>query len=490
MKMEGENFDDSCEISDVEDELDFVLHGDNLSEILPGDDIGTDSDDSDIIIVRKKRRIQIIESDSEEEDAPPADTNTWSDITGSDIPLPRINFSTGNKIQGPQIFNIDEPVEFFKLYFTEELVDEIVSETNIYATNKLRTKTLSQNSIWHSWRDTNTEEFWAFIGVILNMGTIVLPNLQDYWSTRDNTKIPFFSNVFTRKRFHQLFWMLHLKTVDQQRRDIRTRIQRVSNFLEYLNAKFAEYFIPGQNICVDESIVKFKGKISFITYNPNKPTKWGIRIYVLADSETGYVYNILPYYGSIATNELIKPELPVSTRIPLHLYNNLLNNVPGAEGYHMYTDRYYTSIVLAEELLKMKCHITGTIKINRKGIPDPIKKPRFGVNKSIAYKKGRTMMLSWKDKRVVTLLSTSDSAGFITKTRFLRGGEQQNVDKPKVVVNYTESMGGVDRADQYASTYCFLRKSLKWWRKMFFWGMEMSCINSYILYKCIKKKQK
>ncbi len=53
VKMEGENFDDSCEISDVEDELDCVLHGDDLSEILLGDDFGTDSD---VIIARKKKK--------------------------------------------------------------------------------------------------------------------------------------------------------------------------------------------------------------------------------------------------------------------------------------------------------------------------------------------------------------------------------------------------------------------------------------------------
>lgn len=314
--------------------------------------------------------------------------------------MEKINFSTGNKIPGPQVFNIEEPLQFFKLYFTEELVDEIVSETISYAKNKLKNKTLSKDSIWHTWRDTNKDEFWAFIGVILNMGTVVLPNVQDYWSTSANTKVPFFSHVFTRSRFNQLFWMLHLKTVNQPQTDIRTRIQRVSNFMEYINSKFAEYFVPGQDICVDESVIKFKGKISFITYNPNKPTKWGIRIYVLADSETGYMYNILPYYGSITSKNLIKPQLPVSSRIPLHLYNNLLANVPDAQGYHMYTDRYYTSIILAEELLQIKCHLTGTIKINRKGIPDPIKKPKFGENKSIAYKKGRTMILSWKDKRV------------------------------------------------------------------------------------------
>lgn len=56
-----------------------------------------------------------------------------------------------------------------------------------------------------------------------------------------------------------------------------------------------------------------------------------------------------------------------------------------------------------------------------------------------------------------------------------------------MVSEYTANMGGVDRADQYASTYCFLRKSLKWWRKLFFGGLEMCVINSYIMYRIEKQ---
>lgn len=69
------------------------------------------------------------------------------------------------------------------------------------------------------------------------------------------------------------------------------------------------------------------------------------------------------------------------------------------------------------------------------------------------------------------LLNTNDSTGFVIKRRFGRRGEKQDVQKPKVVINYTTSTGGVDRKDQYASSFCFL-----------FWGMEMGAINSYILY--------
>lgn len=61
----------------------------------------------------------------------------------------------------------------------------------------------------------------------------------------------------------------------------------------------------------------------------------------------------------------------------------------------MFTDRYYTSLPLADELLKVKCHLTGTLKMNRKGIPDLIKKPKFPENKCVAYKKANTMLLSF-----------------------------------------------------------------------------------------------
>ena len=44
-------------------------------------------------------------------------------------------------------------------------------------------------------------------------------------------------------------------------------------------------------------------------------------------------------------------------------------------------------------------------------------------------------------------------------------------------------MNGVDRADQYTVYYSFIRKARKWWRKLFFWMLEVVTVNSYILYK-------
>lgn len=43
-------------------------------------------------------------------------------------------------------------------------------------------------------------------------------------------------------------------------------------------------------------------------------------------------------------------------------------------------------------------------------------------------------------------------------------------------------MNGVDIADQHAVYYCFVRKTVKWWRKLCFWLIETAVVNSYVLY--------
>lgn len=51
---------------------------------------------------------------------------------------------------------------------------------------------------------------------------------------------------------------------------MKTRTRKADDFLRYIDAKFASHFIPEKHVCVDESVVKFKGKIAFIAHDPKK----------------------------------------------------------------------------------------------------------------------------------------------------------------------------------------------------------------------------
>ena len=82
----------------------------------------------------------------------------------------------------------------------------------------------------------------------------------------------------------------------------------------------------------------------------------------------------VPYYEKFTTNGLVGPDLPFTGRIVLVLCYMLFSNVNGT-GYHIFTDRFCTSPIFREKLMKMSFHLTGTVKPSRKVVPtDFVKK--------------------------------------------------------------------------------------------------------------------
>ena len=53
--------------------------------------------------------------------------------------------------------------------------------------------------------------------------------------------------------------------------------------------------------------------------------------------------------------------------------------------------------------------------------------------------------------------------------------------KPQIIFEYTKNMSGVDLSNQYMAFHMSMRKSMKWWRKLFFHIMNMILLNAYIL---------
>ena len=182
-----------------------------------------------------------------------------------------------------------------------------------------------------------------FLGFVINM---VVPNLhyiKNYGSQEFVFRVPFFDEVFTMKCFLKIFWMLHLETVSTAD-SLRTRIQKVSNPLKYINARYTDYFIPGQNLSVDESVVGFKGKLSFFTYNQNNQLNGE------SHSASSCVCMFIPYHEKITPESLVKLDLPFTSWIVLQLFHNIRKTWPGVTEYHTFTDQFYTSPTLVSGL--------------------------------------------------------------------------------------------------------------------------------------------
>ena len=57
------------------------------------------------------------------------------------------------------------------------------------------------------------------------------------------------------------------------------------------------------------------------------------------------------------------------------------------------------------------------------------------------------------------------------------------VEKPKCIVDYNKYMGGVDRTDQLLERFKVARKCMKWYKKLALQLIQLSLLNSFLLYK-------
>ena len=305
------------------------------------------------------------------------------------------------------------------------------------------------------------------------MGLIDIPTLEGYWNTSWESEIPFFRRVMPRDRFLQIFWMLHVGEGEG-------RIDKVKTLCDALISNFQQNYLPGENLAVDETMVGFRGRFGPKQYMPNKPTKYGIKAFTLASSDHGYLLNLLLYVGAetLANADQAYSALPQPARVVMHVMEPYFS-----KGHHVYTDRYYSSIPLAQALLQQDTKFTGTMIKNRVGLPDVIRNPSFKLqnDETRAFRDGSLLTVAWRaatKKKPLVMLSSSCPHEMVT-VRSRRTTQQ----KPLVVDRYNHSMNGVDRADQYTVYYSFVRRSVKWWRKVFFWVMEVAIVNSYILHK-------
>ena len=346
-------------------------------------------------------------------------------------------------------------------------------------------KMRAENLLWPrsrfaNWQPLSATEFEGFLAITLNMEIIELPEIEDYWKTSWSSEVPFFTSVMRRDRFEQIFWLLHTSHAEEGQSE--RRIDKVKSLIDILIPNFQSSYKPSRDVAVDETMVGFRGCFGAKQYMPNKPVKYGIKAFTMADSKNGYVLNVLSYTGRDTLQEASTEyvDLPQPVRIVLHLIELYLD-----KGHHVFTDRYYTSIPLAQALTDHSTSFTGTSMRNHVELPDPIRltPTRLTDNEVKAFRADRLLALEWraaKKKKSLIMISTESSSNMV---QVQSRGSQQELHKPFVVNHYNHSMNGVDRADQYTLYYSFIQKARKWWRKLFFWMLEVAMVNSYILYK-------
>lgn len=358
-----------------------------------------------------------------------------------------------------------EPVHYFELFFDNSLLETIVQETNRYESQNPK----ADYSKMKPWRPLTVEELKTFLGLSILMGHIRKSKLRDYWSTDPLLTTPIFRQMMTRNRYFQILKYLHFENNETI---INHSLKKIKPVIDDLRQKFANSMTPGKNLCIDESLLLWKGRLKFKQYIPLKRKRFGIKLFQIVDCSSGFILDFVVYTG--ADTDYEKFDLGISGDIVAYFMKPYFY-----KGHVVYIDNWYSSPQLAQFLHDRNTGMCGTVKSNRKGMPTLNSKLEKGEVQAVHNLSW--LVIKWKDKKDVYMITTVHELKFCAtgKKHYLT---KENIIKPICVIDYNKNMGGIDNIDRQLSITESIRKSLKWYRKLFFHLLDLALINAHALY--------
>lgn len=385
----------------------------------------------------------------------------------------------GDQRLSEAITSLETPFNFFSYYLNEQIISKIVDETNLYITQK---------SISNC-PPTNLTEIRNFFGILIFMSVYHYPSVRSYWSKYGFSHI---IQTMPLNRFEKLRSAIHFndnalhKPVNHPNHD---RIHKIRPLVDHLNKMFSS--VPfDQKLSLDEQMCATKIGHFMKQYLPNKPHKWGFKLFVIC-SLLGYAYLFEIYTGQEAPRRPEEPDLNSVGNTVLRL----CRPIPRYINHIIYFDNFYTSIPLLHYLNTQGIFTLGTIQRNRLGkncklpnqkdfMKDNV--PRGSYEEYVADYEGTEISATcWKDNKMVTLASTyvgAEPAGTV-KRYDKKAKKEVIIPCPKIISDYNAHMGGVDLMDSFLGRYRIRVKSRKWYLRLFYHLLDLTVINSWILYK-------
>ena len=152
----------------------------------------------------------------------------------------------------------------------------------------------------------------------------------------------------------------------------------------------------GQDQAIDEAMVKFKGRSSLKQYIPNKPIKRGFKMWMRADSKSGYVCEFEVYEGKKGD----KVEKGLGAQAVMALTEHIHGRY-----HHVYCDNFFTGVDLFLDLLRKQTYAWGTIRPHRRGFPSDfkplLKKGLLNREDSRTVQNGYLTVSIWQDTKPI-----------------------------------------------------------------------------------------
>ena len=166
--------------------------------------------------------------------------------------------------------------DLFQLFVTDDMLEVITEQTKLFAQQYINSHELAQQSrVQQRVRSAHVHdvaELKKFLAMVMIMGLISYPYIEDYWVTSWPFATPTFSSILSRDRF-SLMKFLHLndstKYVPKGQPDYDP-LYKLQLLVDPLLANFKAAYILGRELSVNEEMIGFKGRLWLLQYLPKQ----------------------------------------------------------------------------------------------------------------------------------------------------------------------------------------------------------------------------
>lgn len=358
------------------------------------------------------------------------------------------------------------PINIFKTFLNDEIMNLLVLETNRYASQHNRHDVI-----------VTEDDIFKFIGILILSGYHSMPQQWMYWSSDEDIGLPLVKDTMAKNKFKAIKQYLHLANNDTL--DNSDKLAKIRPFYDLLNRQLQQHGIFSEALSIDEQMVPYFGRHSSKMYMKGKPVKFGYKLWLLCSSE-GYPFNCIVYTGK---GEKSDPR-PLAERVVMALIEPIEN----PKSHTLTFDNFFTSYQLLRNLQCVGMKALGTVRENRLNrCPIPTKKEMAKRSRGeMEYMSdGNVVTVIWNDNTSVIVASNYAKVNPTVEKRRYSQKEKKHirVKCPLMVDLYNQKMGGVDLCDRFCADYRPNIKGKKWWFVFFTHGINLLVVAAWRFHK-------
>ena len=160
---------------------------------------------------------------------------------------------------------------------------------------------------------------------------------RDYWSSNELLRCNPIASAMSRDKFLEI--KRNIKLNKLQDKNEHHKVWRVRNILNIFRKNILQFGFFSTALSIDEMMVKFHGRAPVLQFMPNKPERFGIKIWAVCSPE-GYLFDLDVYCGQgyniySSDNKMKLAKCAMGSRVVMLMVQQLLLTVSPKNYVHI-----------------------------------------------------------------------------------------------------------------------------------------------------------